>query len=278
MELHLLGNTISGNSAHSTTSIAIGGGARLEAVGASYIMVDGNLFEDNEVRTDVTAQGTGAGILANFNQDSSGDILDNMIRLNRLEGQGNGVGSGGAILIDDTGGTAAQTLNARRNIWVDNINNKTPGDTHAQLRITCRGSATLNISDSVFAGGGSSGLIGSVYDTGETYLTNLTIADNGGYGVYLINNGTHASSFYNSISFRNGVDTYFDGLVATGGNHIGTDPIFADPASRNYNLTKGSPAIDTGLPSPPGGLSSLDAAGKPRVINGTVDKGAYEYN
>jgi hypothetical protein len=181
-------------------------------------------------------------------------------------------------VIDDTGGTAAQTLNARRNIWIDNLNNKIPGDSHAQLRTTCHGSATLNISDSVFAGGDSSGLVGSVYDTGEAYLTNLTIADNGGYGVYLVNNGTHVSSFHNSIAFRNGTDTYFDGLVATGGNLIGTDPLFYDPPSGSYDLRKGSVAIDTGLPSPPGGLSSLDAAGRPRVINGTVDKGAYEYN
>jgi hypothetical protein len=68
--------------------------------------------------------------------------------------------------------------------------------------------------------------------------------------------------------------------LASGGN-ISADPQFARERRRiSYQLTAGSPAIDTGSPTSVAG--NIDAAGRPRVVDGNgdgtavIDCGAYE--
>jgi parallel beta-helix repeat protein len=45
-----------------------------------------------------------------------------------------------------------------------------------------------------------------------------------------------------------------------------------------YHLTLGSPCIDKGNNVIPGGISSTDKDNKPRIVNGIVDIGAYEFS
>lgn len=65
------------------------------------------------------------------------------------------------------------------------------------------------------------------------------------------------------------------GDVIIGINNISTAPIFADAANGNYRLYPGSPGIDAGnnaaVPV------SVDLDGNSRIVNGTVDLGAYEF-
>lgn len=59
-----------------------------------------------------------------------------------------------------------------------------------------------------------------------------------------------------------------------------TNPRFVDAATCDFHLKASSLARDTGSPAntpPPGGLMPLDRDGNPRVVNGRVDIGAYEY-
>ena len=52
-----------------------------------------------------------------------------------------------------------------------------------------------------------------------------------------------------------------------------SDPQFADAANGDFRLKKGSPCIDRGGTA----YGTTDLAGNPRVINGRVDIGCYEY-
>ena len=51
------------------------------------------------------------------------------------------------------------------------------------------------------------------------------------------------------------------------------DPKFVDAANGDFRLKKGSPCIDKGGTA----YGTTDLAGNPRVVNGTVDVGCYEY-
>ncbi|MFO1519216.1 MAG: DUF11 domain-containing protein [bacterium] len=54
------------------------------------------------------------------------------------------------------------------------------------------------------------------------------------------------------------------------------DPLYTDALNRNYLPQSGSPLIDKGTNTPPNGLPTIDITGKNRIINGTVDIGAFE--
>jgi len=58
----------------------------------------------------------------------------------------------------------------------------------------------------------------------------------------------------------------------TNGN-ISADPLFV--SNKNFRLQPGSPAMNTGTTSAPD-LPKKDFANKPRIVNGTIDMGAYE--
>ena len=60
-----------------------------------------------------------------------------------------------------------------------------------------------------------------------------------------------------------------------GAGNIDSDPLFISPLSGNFRLSTGSPCIDAGDNTYNTQLTDLD--GNPRIINSTIDMGAYEY-
>lgn len=79
---------------------------------------------------------------------------------------------------------------------------------------------------------------------------------------------------YNDVTSPQGV-AYGDscsGLEGTDGN-ISADPLFY--SNTNFRLQVGSPAMNTGTTSAPD-LPAKDFANQPRIMNGTIDMGAYE--
>jgi hypothetical protein len=120
-------------------------------------------------------------------------------------------------------------------------------------------------------------------------VTNCTVVGNfalqGGGGVY-------GSSLYNSISYYNQVAGFDANYVADKGiiilsscitpppgpvewQNISAEPLFADLANGNFHLQAGSPCINAGNNALVSGTTDLD--GNPRIVGGTVDIGAYEF-
>ncbi|MBI5539627.1 MAG: right-handed parallel beta-helix repeat-containing protein [Bacteroidia bacterium] len=74
--------------------------------------------------------------------------------------------------------------------------------------------------------------------------------------------------------------------IGTYQNNINSDPVFVSPSvgsgigyhgqTANWSLLCSSPCINSGNSS--GTYPTIDLAGNPRVINGIIDIGAYEYN
>lgn len=59
-----------------------------------------------------------------------------------------------------------------------------------------------------------------------------------------------------------------------GFGNLDVDPQFADAANGNYRLLATSPARDSGFG---GAFSATDLDGNPRIVNGIVDRGCYEF-
>ena len=74
------------------------------------------------------------------------------------------------------------------------------------------------------------------------------------------------STNYSGVSDQTGIN-----------GNISADPLFLDPANNDFHLCLGSPAIDAGSTA---GLvlPATDFDGNPRVIDGNVDIGAYEFD
>jgi hypothetical protein len=62
-------------------------------------------------------------------------------------------------------------------------------------------------------------------------------------------------------------------LPAVGNSNITNDPVFVNFAAGNFRLQTNSPCIDAGSGSP----GSIDLDGRPRIVGGRIDVGAYEF-
>ena len=160
------------------------------------------------------------------------------------------------------------------------LNTDSTGDLSEQLTLHCYDDSSLLVTDSVVGLGGQNGLYGiasGVAPSGaELQLVNLTVVDNTLTGIELVENDNSSVSLHNSIAYGNSTETNLGAGVGTGNNLVGVNPLFMDPPNLNYRLGHGSPGLDTGNNSPPGGLGPTDFDGLPRLENGTVDKGCYE--
>ncbi|MCG2659996.1 MAG: right-handed parallel beta-helix repeat-containing protein [Kiritimatiellae bacterium] len=137
---------------------------------------------------------------------------------------------------------------------------------------------------------------GGVYiqSTGSGVVINCTISGNtagtAGGGVYFQNVGMMSNSIvWGNICVSSSSSNILDlagnatirysdiGPPKTGTGNIGADPLFADTNSRNYRLSStNSPCFNAGS-NDVWMTDARDLRGKPRILYGTVDMGAYEY-
>jgi hypothetical protein len=97
-------------------------------------------------------------------------------------------------------------------------------------------------------------------------------------GSQLYREGSHPEdriAFNNLWSSTSGADTAWTTSVSSSGN-ISADPLFVDPARRDYRLQMDSPCINAGDPNA-SDIASPDAYGNTRIVHGRVDIGAAEY-
>ncbi len=112
-------------------------------------------------------------------------------------------------------------------------------------------------------------------------LNNCTITGNSGWGASgcTLNNCT---VYFNSDPNGGNYDPSSTlnyccttPMPTSGVGNITNDPAFVNAAAGNYHLSSGSPCINAGDNAYVVGSTDLD--GRPRIIGGTVDMGAYEY-
>jgi len=157
----------------------------------------------------------------------------------------------------------------------------------------------------LFVNNDASTLGGAFYNDGNPSLINVVIANNdadeggglynaGGFTPTIVNAifwGNTATSGANQIQNVDGSTptlrhTLIEGsggssnwdpsLGTDGGNNLDGDPLFVDPANRDYHVQDGSPVIDAGDGSAlPSGITT-DLDGQPRVQGSEVDLGVYE--
>ncbi|MEJ2720182.1 MAG: choice-of-anchor Q domain-containing protein [bacterium] len=82
---------------------------------------------------------------------------------------------------------------------------------------------------------------------------------------------------YSLIGGSGGSGALWDGTIGVdGGNNIDTDPMFFSLFNKDVRLRIGSPAVDMGDENAPY-LPATDLGGNPRILDLTVDMGAYEF-
>ncbi|MBU1600232.1 right-handed parallel beta-helix repeat-containing protein [bacterium] len=137
--------------------------------------------------------------------------------------------------------------------------------------ICCRYSSSPTITNNTISRNSGKGIY---CGDSSPLITNNTITENGitslyGCGIYV--NSGDPSINYNCI-WGNGNNNYYD--CSAGPNDISANPQFI--GGGDYHLRSSSPCIDKGL-NTASGIPDKDKDGKPRIANGTVDIGAYEY-
>jgi hypothetical protein len=159
----------------------------------------------------------------------------------------------------------------------------------------CLNESSPTLTNALFYGnnGGTYGGGGIMMMSSNPVLTNVTNAGNtgeaAGGGILLFESNPHVR---NSILWGNTAETdaqvgkldttsvpvFTNTLIQGGRDTLDADPLFVDATNGNYHLKGRSPAINAGdnsVTSPE--LPSNDLDGKRRIVNGTVDLGAYEW-
>lgn len=195
----------------------------------------------------------------------NGGILGGFTLTGGQAGTGNYVNGGGVV-----GSTSGLISNC---IITANRSGGAGGGAYLVTMVNC-----LVTSNAAVAGGGVGGCNAYNCTMVGNYATN--------YG-----GGIYAGNTYNSVVYYNtngpavfGASNYYlaktfysctsPSPVANGVNDIGDPPGFVNLAGGDFHLQIGSPCIDAGTNGYAQTANDLD--GNPRIVNGTVDMGAYE--
>jgi hypothetical protein len=268
--LTMIGNRFVGNFSDASQiygGVAYGGGAYCTGISGN-ISLTNNVFINNSAVNSFSAINTSAG--GGFSCSSS---VTNLVSLFGNKFQNNSANAGGGLYV------SAPNINLLNNLAVNNVvTNWGYGYIAFGGGIWVDASATLNMINNTVAGntsggngGGAAFVIGGVVEYLNIYNNIIwgNSATNGG-DVYVNGTGKQKIFSYNDMHSQAGPqwDLALDNIDAA--------PQFSDPINGDYHIQKSSPCIAAGWTNAPA-LPATDLDGNPRVVNGTVDMGCYEF-
>ncbi|MHC4394473.1 MAG: right-handed parallel beta-helix repeat-containing protein [Planctomycetota bacterium] len=121
-------------------------------------------------------------------------------------------------------------------------------------------------------------LAGGIYCYGSSNMTvtNTILWDNTAAEIF-VDDTSIQLSYCDIQDPDNNIICGSGGIVNWGEGNIDADPYFVDPNSGDYHLLSYSQGIDGGDPNYVVGPGETDLDGNPRVINGRIDMGAFEF-
>lgn len=252
-------NTIQNNSQADCSGGVGGGGVAIGGAGA--VVLKGNHIENNSwtyggggivldaagsptiennfVIGNSANQGSGGGI--DIFNDSNALIVQNLF-------YGNIAYSGGAISLSMPSGSTGPVL----------VNN------------TIVGGPVVTNGAAVWAGG---------FDSQTLFYNNLLIGLTGQNAVYCDSTYSSVPPVFSNNDAYSASGTGMEGTCASEASengNISADPLFVSMTRNNYRLKSTSPAINVGDNSAPD-IPAKDLANQPRIVGGTIDIGAYEF-
>jgi hypothetical protein len=268
--ISLAGNRIEANQLLGTDGQAsYGGGAFVATIGGGHIdFVLNNLFDN------ITSNPNGGGCRGGGLWAASLDASTMQLRGNSYSGNEqlfctNGA-TGDAAELETSNSAMMSVLDET---WTSNNVPSDPGVYEVYMQADV--SSSILAQNGLITHGTWGGLFANSIASGSVTIENYTIADNPVLGIRGVGIGTEV---WNTLVWNNGSDALDLENGATQAYCLaGTNPLFVDSASGNYRLSSGSPAIDAGTDSPPGGLRTIDLGGSPRPSGAASDIGAYEY-
>ena len=165
------------------------------------------------------------------------------------------------------GGVQAGTLS--RCIIQNNSAGANGGGTYSSSITNC----LLTGNSAAYGGGAYGGFINN-----STIVSN-TATSNGG-GTYFVSGATSSIVYDNSAPAGSNFENFepynyccTTPMPTIGNSNITNGPVFVNFAAGNFRLQTNSPCINAGSGSP----GSIDLDGRPRVVGGRIDIGAYEF-
>jgi hypothetical protein len=138
------------------------------------------------------------------------------------------------------------------------------------------GSSTIRNTTAVGLGSGSNG-IEVLTDEGEAAAT-VEVSNTIAAGAYadLFSYGESSTIAIEHSNFE-GTLTAEGGTIIDPGNNQKAQPLFVNAAAGDFTEAAGSPTIDAGTVLSEYITPTLDLAGNPRIVNGAIDIGAFEF-
>jgi hypothetical protein len=262
------GNDITGNIQDPNIDGGWGGGISLENGSSATIIgnkISGQLWNGNPNCN----CGMGGGLA--MNAAGSPFLEDNQIFSNSAD-----FGPGGAIWIVNTSPTLIQ------NLIFDNTA-QFGGGIYIYLpspnyqAIFVNNTFAGNVGNGQGLPGDGSAVYAVGYDDNLEFFNNIFASSVGRESFFCAPAGVLPTLTANDgfSSSGNGFGGNCAGIAGTNGN-ISADPQFVKPARNLYQLKSTSPVINAGDNSAPD-LPTKDLKGKPRIVGGVVDMGAYEF-